>query len=69
MRFIRCIACNKIAMEIEEGRIAKGCKIRCAKCEETLKKDLQNLRFIAKMYENKKANPLGDLFGKNGFGL
>ncbi|AKY02226.1 hypothetical protein AEO54_137 [Vibrio phage vB_VorS-PVo5] len=69
MRFIRCINCSKIAMEIEEGRIAKGCKVRCAKCEEKLKKELQNLRFIAKMNENKKANPLGDLFGKNGFGI
>ncbi|BBL19280.1 hypothetical protein KIT04_111 [Vibrio phage KIT04] len=69
MRFIKCSGCNKIAMEIEDGRIAKGCAVRCAKCEEKLKKQLQNLSFLAKMNENKGSNPFGDLFGKNGFGL
>ncbi|QKN84924.1 hypothetical protein AG74_65 [Vibrio phage AG74] len=64
MRFIKCAGCNKIAIEIEDGRFAKGCVVRCAKCEEKLKKELQNLRFLAKMNENKESNPLADLFGK-----
>lgn len=60
---IRCKICNKIALRIDGGAVAKGCVVRCATCEEKLKKELQNLRFIATMNENKKANPLGDLFG------
>ncbi|QKN85117.1 hypothetical protein KNV07_gp067 [Vibrio phage Cody] len=64
MRLIKCAGCNKIAMEIEDGRLAKGTIVRCAKCEEKLQKQLQNLSFLAKMNENKESNPLADLFAK-----
>ncbi|AFB83886.1 hypothetical protein F404_gp029 [Vibrio phage pVp-1] len=68
-RKILCAGCNKAAIIINDGAVAKGTVVRCRKCEENLQKQLQNLSFLAKMYENKKANPLGDLFGKNGFGI
>ncbi len=63
-RFIKCAGCNKIAIEIEDGRLAKGCVIRCAKCEKALKSQLQSLSYLAKINENKESNPLADLFDK-----
>ncbi|WBU76305.1 hypothetical protein WYMAN_66 [Vibrio phage Wyman] len=64
MRFLYCVGCQKMAIEIKNGRVAKGATVRCAKCEEKLQKQLQNLSFLAKMNENKESNPFADLFGK-----
>lgn len=63
-RKILCAGCNKAAIIINDGSVAKGTIVRCRKCEENLQKQLQNLSFLAKMNENKEANPLADLFGK-----
>lgn len=61
MKFIPCATCGKVAMRIADGSIAKGCTVRCPKCEEKLKKELQNLRYLVTINENK--NPFGNLFG------
>ena len=59
---IRCKMCNKIVMRIDGGAVAKGSSVRCASCEEKLEKELRNLRYLAKIYENKGGNPFADLF-------
>lgn len=65
MKKLYCVGCHKVAATITDGRVAKGLVVRCAKCEQTLKTQLQSLNYLAKMNENKSSNAFSDIFGKN----
>ena len=60
MKVVNCSKCNKLVLEIEKGRIARGATFYCKECsDEAARKDFADqLRNI-----QGGSNPFGGIFG------